>query len=115
MLRVVLPASSAGDRPGTGVGRRGTSKISKPLTGALMHWNRAFSDDWRTGATFVHDWAYLALTALVIAHIGRALREPVPMTSMTTGCVPLDWAERERPGWAKRVTNGTQAATGRER
>jgi formate dehydrogenase subunit gamma len=83
------------------------------LTGAVMHWNHPFSDDWRTGATFVHDWAYLALTALVIAHIGRAIREPVLMTSMFTGDVPVDWAERERPGWAKRVTSGTHTVMDR--
>jgi formate dehydrogenase subunit gamma len=88
--------------------------VAQLLTGALMQWNRAFSDEWRTGATFVHDWGYLALTALVIAHIGRAIREPELMTSMTTGGVPLDWAERERPGWAKRVSSSTHAATDRE-
>ena len=88
--------------------------VAQLLTGALMQWNRAFSDEWRTGATFVHDWGYLALTALVIAHIGRAIREPELMTSMTTGGVPLDWAERERPGWAKRVSSSTHAAIDRE-
>ena len=88
--------------------------VAQLLTGALMHWNRPFPDDWRTGATFVHDWAYLALTALVIGHVGRALREPVLMTSMTSGGVPLEWAERERPGWAKRVTSSTHATTDRE-
>jgi formate dehydrogenase subunit gamma len=88
--------------------------VAQLLTGALMQWNRAFSDEWRTGATFVHDWGYLALTALVIAHIGRAIREPELMTSMTTGGVPLDWAERERPGWAKRMSSSTHAAIDRE-
>jgi formate dehydrogenase subunit gamma len=76
--------------------------VAQLLTGALMHWNGPFSDDWRTGATFVHDWVYLALVVLVLGHIGRAFREPELLTAMATGTVPLDWAERERPGWAKR-------------
>jgi formate dehydrogenase subunit gamma len=76
--------------------------LAQLLTGALMHWNKPFSDDWRTGATFVHDWAYLALFVLVIGHIGRALREPELLKSMSTGDVPVGWARRERPGWAAR-------------
>jgi formate dehydrogenase subunit gamma len=70
------------------------------LTGALMNWNRRFPDDWRTGATFMHDWGYLALFVLVMGHIERALREPELMTAMRTGDVPRAWAERERPQWA---------------
>ena len=73
------------------------------LTGALMHWNEPFSDAWRTGATFVHDWGYLALVALTVGHILRARREPELLTSMRTGVVPREWAERERPGWAQAV------------
>ena len=72
------------------------------LTGSLMLWNKPFSDDWRTGATFVHDWAYLALAVLVVGHIGRALQEPVLLKSMVVGTVPTKWAERERPGSVER-------------
>lgn len=73
------------------------------LTGAVMHWNRPFPDDWRTGATFVHDWAYLALGVLIVGHIRHAFREPVLLRAMTTGAVPRSWAERERPGWIRRI------------
>jgi formate dehydrogenase subunit gamma len=66
-----------------------------------MHWNQPFSDDWRTGATFVHDWGYLALAVLVLGHIGRALREPELLNAMVAGSVSGEWAERERPGWAR--------------
>lgn len=82
--------------------------VAQLLTGLLMHWNRSFSDDWRTGATFVHDWAYLALFLLVVGHIGRALQEPVLLKSMTTGTVPTAWAERERQGWARRALEDDQ-------
>ena len=70
------------------------------LSGAVMHWHDPFSDDWRTGATFVHDWAYLALLVITIGHIRKALQEPELLTAMRTGTVPTEWAERERPGWA---------------
>ena len=73
--------------------------LAQLLTGAVMHWNQPFPDDWRTGATFVHDWGYLALVVLVLGHIGRAFQEPVLLTSMVTGTVPSEWSERERPGW----------------
>src|SRR3954471_3299081 len=81
--------------------------LAQLLTGAIMHWNASFSDEWRTGATFVHDWAYLALTVLVLGHIGRALREPELLTAMTVGTVPLEWAHRERPGWARTQPTAT--------
>src|SRR3954452_14421801 len=45
------------------------------LTGAIMHWNKPFPDDWRTGATFVHDWAFLVLVALTIGHMLKAFEE----------------------------------------
>jgi len=77
--------------------------LAQLATGALMHWNHSFPDDWRTGATFVHDWAYLALMVLVLGHIGRAFQEPVLLNSMVTGKVPTAWAERERPGWKEAV------------
>jgi formate dehydrogenase subunit gamma len=73
------------------------------LTGALMNWNRPFPDDWRTGATFVHDWAYLAIAALVAGHVIKALQEPEMMSSMLRGRVPASWARRARPGWLARV------------
>jgi formate dehydrogenase subunit gamma len=83
--------------------------VAQLLTGALMHWNRFFPDEWRTGATFVHDWAYLALFVLVMGHTGRALREPELLNAMTTGTVPVAWAEQERPAWAQRVLDDEHA------
>lgn len=85
--------------------------LAQLVTGALMHWNKPFSDDWRTGATFVHDWSYLALLVLVIGHIGRSLREPELLRSMTTGDVPVAWARRERPGWTARELEDDESST----
>jgi len=86
--------------------------VAQLLTGALMHWNQPFPDDWRTGATFVHDWGYLALVVLVLGHVGRAFQEPVLLNSMVTGKVPSAWAERERPAWAdEQRTREPESAT----
>ncbi|HUR23242.1 MAG TPA: cytochrome b/b6 domain-containing protein, partial [Acidimicrobiales bacterium] len=38
-------------------------------TGSIMHWFRYFPVDWRTGATFVHDWLALALAVVIIGHL----------------------------------------------
>src|SRR5262249_4219178 len=71
------------------------------LTGSLMLWNKPFADSWRTGATYVHDWGYLALAALVIGHVLEAIRQPTLLQSMIDGTVPRSYAERERPRWAE--------------
>jgi formate dehydrogenase subunit gamma len=72
------------------------------LTGAVMHWNKPFPDDWRTGATFVHDWSYLVLVMLTIGHVLKAFDEPEPRAAMIHGRVPESWAARARPGWLDR-------------
>jgi formate dehydrogenase subunit gamma len=74
--------------------------VMQLLTGSLMLWNKPFSDSWRTGATFVHDWGYLALFVLVAGHVLKAIQEPELLRSMIRGTVPRWYAERERPRWA---------------
>ena len=68
-------------------------------SGSIMQWNARFSDSWRTGATFVHDWGFLIFLVLVTAHILKALGEPVLMRSMLRGWVPASWARVHRPRW----------------
>jgi formate dehydrogenase subunit gamma len=68
--------------------------LAQLVTGALMHWNQPFADDWRTGATFVHDWAYLGLFVLTVGHIGKAFSEPALLNAMVTGTMPVSRAER---------------------
>ena len=73
--------------------------VMQLLSGFLMYWPNSFPDAWRTGATFVHDWAYLGLAAAVVGHVFKAISEPELMRSMMGGTVPKAWADRERPTW----------------
>jgi formate dehydrogenase subunit gamma len=69
------------------------------VSGLIMRFYKPFPLDWRTGATFVHDWVYLLLGALILVHIGKALGDRELLQSMRTGKVSRWWAERERPRW----------------
>jgi formate dehydrogenase subunit gamma len=85
------------------------------MTGSIMYWNRPFSDTWRTGATFVHDWGFVTLLFVVLGHIGKALAEPVLLRSILRGWVPAGWAARHRPRWHDEVVAPTEEqAAGRE-
>ncbi len=68
-------------------------------TGLLLNWATALPDRYRTGATFVHDWGYVALTALALGHIAKALADPVARSAMVGGWVPRAWVRDERPRW----------------
>jgi formate dehydrogenase subunit gamma len=74
------------------------------MTGSIMYWNRPFSDAWRTGATFVHDWGFVALLIVTIGHIAKALSEPEMLRSILRGSVPASWAAAHRPRWHAEVT-----------
>jgi formate dehydrogenase subunit gamma len=69
------------------------------VSGSVMYWNEPFPNSWRTGATFVHDWAYIGLALAVLGHVAKAIGEPELMRSMVRGTVPREWAARERPTW----------------
>jgi formate dehydrogenase subunit gamma len=68
-------------------------------TGSIMRFFEPFPVDWRTGATFVHDWTALALLAVVLGHIAKALAEPVALRAMRRGTVPTAHVERHHPRW----------------
>jgi formate dehydrogenase subunit gamma len=68
-------------------------------TGSIMFWFHYFSDDWRTGATFVHDWFAFFIWMSVLGHIGFALRDPASLNAMVRGPVPEQWAIQKRPRW----------------
>ncbi|MET0921394.1 MAG: cytochrome b/b6 domain-containing protein [Acidimicrobiia bacterium] len=79
-------------------------------TGSIMHWFNAFPLDWRTGATFVHDWFALGIWVAVLGHIWFALRDSDALEAMmVNGHVPAWWAYRKAPRW---YDEARPAATG---
>ena len=50
----------------------GAAIVVMLMSGSIMRWYRPFSDSWRQGATFVHDWFAIALLFVIIGHIGFA-------------------------------------------
>jgi formate dehydrogenase subunit gamma len=68
-------------------------------TGGIMRWFSPFPLAWRTGATFVHDWIALALLAVIVGHVAKALAEPVALRSMLRGGMPAREVERRHPRW----------------
>lgn len=73
--------------------------VAQVVSGLVMFRPDPFPDAWRTGATFMHDWAYLGLLVAVIGHTAKAMAEPELMQSMVKGSVTRTWAARERPTW----------------
>jgi formate dehydrogenase subunit gamma len=60
-------------------------------TGSIMKWFGRFPVDWRTGATFVHDWTAIGLFVLITVHVAKGLSDPVARGGMLTGKVPAGW------------------------
>jgi formate dehydrogenase subunit gamma len=80
-------------------------------TGSIMRWFGPFPDDWRTGATFVHDWTALTLLVVVVGHILKAIVEPHAIGAMVRGRVPAAHVERHHPRWWREVEPVPQAGT----
>jgi formate dehydrogenase subunit gamma len=72
------------------------------VTGIMLKWNDPFSDDLRTGATFVHDWFAIGVWFAIVGHIMFALRDSDALRGMVTGTVPARWARRTHPRWYQR-------------
>jgi formate dehydrogenase subunit gamma len=68
-------------------------------TGLIMKFPNQWPLSWRTGATFVHDWVYLAAAIAVTGHILYAINDSDSLRSMWTGWVPSAWARRHAPRW----------------
>lgn len=81
------------------------------LSGSIMHWFRFFPVDWRTGATFVHDWLAFTVAVVVAGHLRMALVDRDALRSMIKGSVRGEWARHHRPKWYEEVT-GLQAPAG---
>lgn len=70
-------------------------------SGFVMFFPGLFRLDWRSGATFVHDWFALGLGLLVLGHLSFALKDPEARRGMRTGTVQASWAVREHADWAR--------------
>ena len=68
-------------------------------TGAIMHWFDLFPLDWRTGATFAHDWFALGIWVAVLGHIFFALRDQDSIEAMLGGEISAKWARTKAPLW----------------
>jgi formate dehydrogenase subunit gamma len=75
-------------------------------TGSVMNWFHYFPVDWRTGATFVHDWLAVAIFVVVVGHIGTALADPDALGGMLRGSIDARWAKERRPRWYEEVERG---------
>jgi formate dehydrogenase subunit gamma len=73
-------------------------------TGSIMHWFDLFPIDWRTGATFVHDWFALGIWVAVLGHIVFALRDSESLESMLGGEIAARWAREKAPLWYEELT-----------
>ena len=73
-------------------------------TGLIMRFPNSWPLAWRTGATFVHDWVFLAAAVVVAGHIAYALSDGDAMRSMLHGSIPADWARRHAPAWFEEQT-----------
>lgn len=78
-------------------------------TGVIMRWFDPFPLEWRTGATFVHDWVSIGLFFTVSVHIAKALSDREAMRGMWKGSVTTRWARRRHPRWADEVAGRPQA------
>ena len=73
---------------------------------SIMRWFEPFPLDWRTGATFVHDWLAILLLVVVVGHVLKALAEPVALRAMRRGWVSAGHVERHHPRWWHEITGG---------
>ncbi len=77
------------------------------VTGLMLKFPDSFPDDIRTGATFVHDWIFFAITALIIGHVLKAIQDRDALGAMTHGYVDADNATRRWPLWKPEPTSTT--------
>jgi len=83
----------------------GAAIVVMLMSGSIMRWFKPFSDSWRQGATFVHDWFAIGLLFAIIGHIALALRDQDAMNGMVRGWVNANWAQRNRPRWYAEMTS----------
>ena len=69
-------------------------------TGSMMRWFEPFPVEYRTGATFVHDWTAIATWIVVTGHILMGVSDRMALRGMLRGSVSRRWAAEAHPRWA---------------
>jgi cytochrome b subunit of formate dehydrogenase len=82
-------------------------------TGAMLTFPDPWPDDWRAGATFVHDWLTIAIFVVTLGHVGYALRDRGALGAMWHGRVPAGWAARHHAGWLDEELRSDSERSGR--
>ncbi|HVW34991.1 MAG TPA: formate dehydrogenase, partial [Acidimicrobiia bacterium] len=77
----------------------GAGLVTMLATGSVLKFFRFFPLNWRTGATFFHDWTALGLGLAITGHIWLAVADPDALRGMISGRVPAAWARLKRPRW----------------
>ena len=91
----------------------GAAMVVMLMTGSIMKWFEPFSDSWRQGATFVHDWFAIGLFFAIAGHILLAFRDPDALNGMVHGEVKTTWASRYRPRWHEEMVSAGDRGVGR--
>ena len=95
----------------------GAAMVVMLMTGSIMRWFEPFSDSWRQGATFVHDW--FAIGLLVRDRRAHPLRVPRSRRAQRHGArlgAARAGRSRDRPRWyAEVVRSSGIAASARAR
>jgi formate dehydrogenase subunit gamma len=68
-------------------------------TGTIMKWYHPWPLNWRTGATFVHDWLALAVGVVIVGHVMMAVNERAALGAMLRGTISRSWAQKHAPEW----------------
>jgi len=89
----------------------GAGGVVMLMTGVIMKWFAPFPTNWRTGATFVHDWTAFALGLAIIGHVWLAVSDPPSLEGMCRGTVPAWWARDKRPRWYREVVSREASAS----
>jgi len=77
----------------------GAAIVVMLMSGSILKWYSPFSDSWRQGATFVHDWFAIGLLFAITGHIVFAFRDPDALDAMKHGHIDAGWAQLHRPRW----------------
>ena len=72
-------------------------------TGTMLTFPHSWPDTLRAGATFVHDWLFIAILVVFIGHLWYALRDRGSLSGMFLGHVPEAWAARHHPAWLDEI------------